>query len=138
MKIGAIIFLFLALFVAAATSGCAHRGGPQGGFGAIGGFSLPVAAEPLLDAERSRIPSTSQSAVTPLQQASLSSVVSGNVLSVTHQIGERVHQGELFVKIDDSTLRAQLAQKRRLVLTTCKRRTAGARNRRLPRCSPLR
>lgn len=109
MKIGAIIFLFLALFVAAGTSGCAHRGGPPGGFGAMGGFSLPVAAEPL---KRGTISDTFAvtSAVTPLQQASLSSVVSGNVLAVTHQIGERVHQGELLVKIDDSTLRAQLAE----------------------------
>ncbi len=109
MKIGALIFSVLALFAAAGASGCAHRGGPPGGFGAMGGFSLPVAAEPL---KRGTISDTFAitSAVTPLQQASLSSVVSGNVLAVTHQIGERVHEGELLVKIDDSTLRAQLAQ----------------------------
>lgn len=75
----------------------------------MGGFSLPVAAEPLKLGDIAETFSVT-STVTPLQQANLSSVVSGNVLSVTHQIGERVHQGELLVKIDDSTLRAQLAQ----------------------------
>ncbi len=75
----------------------------------MGGFAMPVSAEPI---KLGNIATTFSvtSTVTPLQQASLSSVVSGNVLYVAHQIGERVHKGELLVKIDDSTLRAQAAQ----------------------------
>ena len=44
------------------------------------------------------------------QQATLSSVVSGNVKQVYVSLGEPVHAGELLVKIDDSTLQAQAAQ----------------------------
>jgi len=49
-------------------------------------------------------------AVTPAQQANLSSVVSGAVTQVPVQIGQRVRAGELLVQIDDSTLQAQLQQ----------------------------
>jgi HlyD family secretion protein len=87
---------------------CGHHGGP-GGPGGMGGFALPVAAAPII---RGAIVSTFTvtSTVTPLQQASLSSVVSGNVWAVNAQIGQHVRKGELLVKIDDSTLRAQRAQ----------------------------
>src|SRR5580700_452858 len=44
------------------------------------------------------------------QQANLSSVISGQVRSVNGQIGDRVSKGELLVQIDDSSLRATLAQ----------------------------
>ena len=108
MKIGVALRSLLAFFILAATVGCAH-GGPPGGFGAMGGFAFPVSAAPLKTGDISQTFSVT-STVSPLQQASMSSVVSGNVLAVTHQIGEPVHQGELLVKIDDSTLRAQLAQ----------------------------
>lgn len=110
MKIG-VLFIFV-LTLGALLAACGHRGGGPpgaGGPGAMGGFAMPVSAQPLRRGDiATRFSVTS--AVTPLQQASLSSVVSGNVLSVTHQIGERVHKGELLVKIDDSTLRAQAAQ----------------------------
>lgn len=98
---------FLAAMFALSLSACGHRGGPPGG--GMGGFALPVAAAPIT---RGEIVSTFAvtSTVVPLQQASLSSVVSGNVLAVNAQIGERVRKGELLVKIDDSTLRAQRAQ----------------------------
>jgi HlyD family secretion protein len=103
--------LFIAaLSVSASFPGCAHRGGQAGAFGGgQGGFAMPVAAEPLRMGSIAQTFSVT-SVVSPLQQSSLSSVVSGNVLYVAHQIGERVHKGELLVKIDDSTLRAQLAQ----------------------------
>jgi HlyD family secretion protein len=102
MRIGAI-FLSVSLLWS-----CGHKA--AGGFGQDqGGFALPVSAAPLrLGSIASTFSVTST--VTPLQQAALSSVVSGNVLYVAHQIGERVHKGELLVKIDDSTLRAELAQ----------------------------
>lgn len=98
-----------AALIALLLTSCAHHGGPPGGPLGGGGFAMPVAAAPIT---RGQIASTFSvtSTVSPLLQSSLSSVISGNVLSVTHQIGEHVHSGELLVKIDDSTLRAQLAQ----------------------------
>ncbi len=99
-----------AITVCAALAGCAHHA-QGGGFpgGGQGGFAMPVSAEPI---KLGSISATFDvtSSVSPLLQSSLSSVVSGNVLYVGQQIGERVHKGELLVKIDDSTLRAQLAQ----------------------------
>lgn len=44
------------------------------------------------------------------QQANLSSVISGQVRAVNAQIGDRVSKGQLLVQIDDSSLRATLAQ----------------------------
>ena len=90
--------------VALSLSGCHKGGAPQGGFP-----PSPVQAEPIV---RGDIASTINvtSTVVPLLQASLSSVVSGNVILVSHQIGEHVFANELLVKIDDSTLVAQRAQ----------------------------
>src|ERR1700674_2321818 len=88
--------------------GCAPRqGGPPGG--GAGGFAMPVAAAPI---KRGSIAEYFQvtGEVMPLQAASLSSVVSGAVVSVGAQIGQRVHKGDLLVQIDASTLRAQQAQ----------------------------
>jgi HlyD family secretion protein len=48
--------------------------------------------------------------VVPARQADLASVASGTIRSVDVQIGDRVTAGELLVQIDDSTLRAELAQ----------------------------
>lgn len=48
--------------------------------------------------------------VVPARQANLASVISGTIQDVTVQIGDRVSSGQLLVQIDDSTLRAQLAQ----------------------------
>jgi HlyD family secretion protein len=109
MKIGAFFCLILSLSLTLDGCGGHRGGGGYPGAGGMGNFAMPVAAQPL---KLGTIATTFSvtSTVTPLQQASLSSVVSGNVLAVTHQIGEPVHQGELLVKIDDSTLRAQLAQ----------------------------
>lgn len=96
--------LALSVLVALSISSCS-KGGQQGQ-----GFPpSPVQAEPIV---RGDIASTINvtSAVVPLLQASLASVVSGNVILVSHQIGQHVFAGELLVKIDDSTLRAQRAQ----------------------------
>jgi len=98
----------LLMVCAFALSACSHGGG--GGPGAAmmqGGFAIPVSAAPISRGNISQTFSVTGS-VNPLLSASLSSVVSGTVTSVGAQIGERVGKGELLVKIDDSTLRAQL------------------------------
>ncbi|HEV2879093.1 MAG TPA: efflux RND transporter periplasmic adaptor subunit [Candidatus Eremiobacteraceae bacterium] len=94
----------LAAIFALSLSACSKGAQGQGGFP-----PSPVQAEPIV---RGDIASTINvtSTVVPLLQASLSSVVSGNVILVSHQIGEQAHQGELLVKIDDSTLLAERAQ----------------------------
>jgi HlyD family secretion protein len=48
--------------------------------------------------------------VAPLEQSTLSFQQSGPLAAVYVNQGDRVHAGELLAKIDDSTLRAQLAQ----------------------------
>ena len=48
--------------------------------------------------------------VVPARQSNLASVISGTVQDVNVQIGDRVSAGQVLVQIDDSTLRAQLAQ----------------------------
>src|SRR5579872_1272834 len=48
--------------------------------------------------------------ITPLQQSNLSLSQSGTISAVYVTEGTRVRKGELLAKIDDSTLRAQLAQ----------------------------
>jgi HlyD family secretion protein len=44
------------------------------------------------------------------QQGNLQSVITGQVLDVYANVGDRVTAGQVLVRIDDSTLRAQLAQ----------------------------
>jgi HlyD family secretion protein len=90
--------------VALSLSGCHKGGGQQGGYP-----PSPVQAEPIVRGDIASTVSVT-STVVPLLQASLSSVVSGNVILVSHQIGQHVFADELLVKIDDSTLRAQRAQ----------------------------
>jgi HlyD family secretion protein len=104
----------LAILSAIALSSCASHqaGGPPGG---AGGFSMSVTAQPM---KRGPIEQsfTVSATVAPLQHAVLSSVVSGTVLSVNGQIGQRVAKGDLLVKIDDSTLQAQLSQNEALLV----------------------
>jgi HlyD family secretion protein len=75
----------------------------------MSGFSMPVSAQPI---KRGPIDQsfTVSATVVPLQHAVLSSVISGTVLAVNGQIGQHVAKGDLLVKIDDSTLQAQLSQ----------------------------
>ena len=98
----------LAILAAAALTSCGphQQGGPPGG---AGGFSMPVAAQPVKRGPIDQLLTVTAS-VTPLQHAPLSSVVAGNVLAVNGQIGQHVLKGDLLVKIDDSTLQAQLSQ----------------------------
>jgi multidrug resistance efflux pump len=94
-------------------SGCSKRSGGSASAARRGGANrqqaIPVAVTP---AGRSDIAArfTLTGSVTPAQQANLSSLISGPVQSVNAQIGDRVSAGETLVKIDDSTLRAQLQQ----------------------------
>jgi HlyD family secretion protein len=83
------------------------RGGPPGG--GQGGFAFPVAAAPVTRGNIADYVSVTSSVV-PKLSASLSSVISGTVIAVNAQIGQRVHKGELLVQIDDSTLRAQQSE----------------------------
>jgi len=113
----------LAIFTAAILSGCGQRqGGPPGG---MGGFSMPVTAQPM---KRGPIDQsfTVSATVAPLQHAVLSSVISGTVLAVNGQIGQHVLKGDLLVQIDDSTLQAQLNQNNAL-LAAAQARYASAR-----------
>ncbi len=111
MRFSIRMYKVCVVLLACSLTACGHRGagsaggGPPGG----GGFAMPVSAAPIT---RGSIAQTFDvtGTVSPLQQASLSSVASGTVLSVGPQIGQHVSKGELLVKIDDSTLRAQLQQ----------------------------
>jgi multidrug efflux pump subunit AcrA (membrane-fusion protein) len=53
--------------------------------------------------------------IAPLQDSTLSSPQSGNVVAVYVNEGQPVHAGQLLAKIDDSTLRASLAQQQAMV-----------------------
>jgi len=102
------VALALCAAVVCALPACGQRrGGPPGG--AQGGYAFPVAAAPITRGDIADYVSVT-SAVVPKLSASLSSVISGTVLSVGAQIGQHVHKGELLVQIDDSTLRAQQSQ----------------------------
>jgi HlyD family secretion protein len=83
------------------------RGGPPGG--GQGGFAFPVAAAPITRGDIADYANVTSS-VDPKLSASLSSVISGSVIAVNAQIGQRVHAGQLLVQIDDSTLRAQQSE----------------------------
>lgn len=105
--------LALAILTFAAAWGCApHQGGPPGG--GAGGFSMPVSAQPMKRGAIDQLLLVNAT-VTPLLHAALSSVVAGTVLEVNGQIGQRVARGDLLVKIDDSTLQAQLNQNQALL-----------------------
>jgi multidrug efflux pump subunit AcrA (membrane-fusion protein) len=113
----------LAILTAVFLSGCGqHQGGPPGG---MGGFSIPVTAQPM---KRGPIDQsfTVSATVAPLQHAVLSSVIPGTILVVNGQIGQHVSKGDLLVQIDDSTLQAQLNQNDAL-LAAAQARYASAR-----------
>ncbi len=90
----------------AALSGCGAKGSAAADKGPP---PVPVSVAPVV---RGPISSTFTltGTIIPAQQANLSSVITGEVLAVNVQIGDRVRKGQLLVQIDDSTLRATLSQ----------------------------
>jgi multidrug efflux pump subunit AcrA (membrane-fusion protein) len=95
--VGAIAFAF-------ALTGCGKSGGGRGG--------PPPIAVNVAQAQRTDIATylALDGQITPLLQSTLSTPQSGTVEAVYVTEGGRVTRGELLAKIDDSTLRAQLAQ----------------------------
>ncbi|HEY0798153.1 MAG TPA: efflux RND transporter periplasmic adaptor subunit, partial [Candidatus Baltobacteraceae bacterium] len=97
--------LELGLLIATiAVSGCSsHGGGAQG---------PPPTSVEVTKATRQDIATylTLDGQITPQQSSTLSSPQSGNVTAVYANEGDRVSSGQLLAKIDDSSLRAQLAQ----------------------------
>jgi multidrug efflux pump subunit AcrA (membrane-fusion protein) len=93
-----------AVLSAVAFTACSHGGGgPQG--------PAPLAVD-VAEAQRQDIATylSLDGQISPLQQATLSTPQSGTVTAVYANEGQRVTSGELLAKLDDSTLRAQLAQ----------------------------
>lgn len=95
-----LVGILLAASVLAGCAGKQQRGAPP---------PLAVDAQP---AVRQDIATYIQldGQITPLQQSNLSLPQSGTLSAVYVTEGNRVYKGELLAKIDDSTLRAQLAQ----------------------------
>lgn len=95
----------LALAALVAASGCGNKNAAA----QSGAQPLPVTAQA---AKLGTLVSTFAltGTVVPARQGNLASVISGTVRDVDVQIGDRVSAGQVLVQIDDSTLRAQLAQ----------------------------
>jgi HlyD family secretion protein len=86
-----------------------------------GGDTTQQAAPPLAvdtaPAQRSDIATyvTLDGQIAPVQESTLSSQQSGNVTAVYVNEGQHVAQGQVVAKLDDATLRAQLAQQQAMV-----------------------
>jgi HlyD family secretion protein len=93
-----------AVLSAVVFSACSHGGG--------GAPSAPPLAVDVSRAHRQTIATflSLDGQITPLQQATLSTPQSGTIVAVYANEGERVTAGQLLAKLDDSTLRATLAQ----------------------------
>ena len=94
----------VAVLVALSVSACGHGGGQQQG--------PPPLAVDVVQAQRQDIATyiNLDGQVAPRQDAVLSTPQSGTLAAVYVTEGQRVHAGQLLAKLDDSTLRAQLAQ----------------------------
>ena len=99
--------LVAAVLCAVAFTACSHGGVPQ---------AAPPLAVDVTQAQREDIATylSLDGQITPLQQSTLSTPQSGTVTAVYANEGQRVTSGELLAKLDDSTLRAQLAQQQAL------------------------
>jgi len=93
-----------AVLSAVGLTACGHGGGgPQ--------QAAPLAVD-VATAQRQNIATylSLDGQITPLQQSTLSTPQSGTVIAVYANEGQRVGAGQVLAKLDDSTLRAQLAQ----------------------------
>ncbi len=98
--------MLAAVVVAMAVSACGKGGGGSGR-----GGSPPLAVD-VAKAQRQDIATfvTLDGQIAPVQEATLSSPQSGNVAAVYVNEGQHVSSGQVLAKLDDSTLRASLAQ----------------------------
>ena len=101
--------LLAAAVLALAVTACGKGG--AGGGGAARSGPPPLAVD-VAKAQRQDIATfvTLDGQIAPVQEATLSSPQSGNVAAVYVNEGQHVSQGQIVAKLDDSTLRAQLAQ----------------------------
>ena len=104
--------LLAAAVIAMAATAC----GKGGGAGAGRGGPPPLAVD-VAQAQRQDIATyvTLDGQIAPVQESTLSSQQSGNVAAVYVNEGQHVSRGQLMAKLDDSTLRATLAQQEAIV-----------------------
>ncbi len=104
--------LLAAAVLAVALTAC----GPKGGGGGHDQGPPPLAVD-VSQAKRQDIATfvSLDGQIAPLQEATLSTPQSGNVVAVYVNEGQHVGRGQLLAKLDDSTLRAQLAQQQAVV-----------------------
>src|ERR1700761_4038619 len=100
-----------AAVLAAALSACGNGGGAAQNQGP------PPLAVDVAQAQRRDLATfvTLDGQIAPLQESTLSSPQSGNVVAVYVNEGQHVVRGEVVAKLDDATLRAQLAQQQAIV-----------------------
>ncbi len=104
--------LLAAAVIALAVTACGKGGG-----GAAGRGGPPPLAVDVAQAQRQDIATyvTLDGQIAPVQESTLSSPQSGNVAAVYVNEGQHVGRGQLVAKLDDSTLRASLAQQQAVV-----------------------
>src|SRR5665213_3392154 len=88
----------------------------RGGGGAGKGPGQPLVVD-VAQAQRQNIATfvTLDGQIAPVQESTLSSQQSGNVAAVYVNKGQHVRRGQVVAKLDDSTLRASLAQQQAVV-----------------------
>ncbi|MBV8579790.1 MAG: efflux RND transporter periplasmic adaptor subunit [Candidatus Eremiobacteraeota bacterium] len=103
--------MLAAATLAMAVTGCAKGGGGAGQQGA------PPLAVDVATAQRQDIATylSLDGQIAPVQESTLSSQQSGNVVAVYVNEGEHVTRGQIVAKLDDATLRASLAQEQAIV-----------------------
>jgi HlyD family secretion protein len=107
--------LLAAAIVALAATACGKGGGGGAAGGGRGG-AAPLAVD-VDRAKRQDIATfvTLDGQIAPVQESTLSSPQSGNVAAVYVNEGQHVSRGQVVAKLDDSTLRASLAQQQAIV-----------------------
>jgi HlyD family secretion protein len=100
--------LLAAAILALAVTAC----GKGGGAGGAGRGGAPPLAVDVAQAQRQDIATyvTLDGQIAPVQESTLGSPQSGNVAAVYVNEGQHVSRGQIVAKLDDSTLRASLAQ----------------------------
>ncbi|HEX3549275.1 MAG TPA: efflux RND transporter periplasmic adaptor subunit [Candidatus Elarobacter sp.] len=107
----------LAAAVLALSAAACGKGGGGGGAAARG--PQPLAVD-VAQARRADIATyvALDGQIAPVQESTLSSPQSGNVAAVYVNEGQHVRRGQIVAKLDDSTLRASLAQQQAVVQQT--------------------